>query len=262
MIFDLIEKTGIMKKIILLVFLTFGTQLTFAECTVGGIQFFPKQQEISINSMFMIQGYYLSQETIRDLKKMIVYLEDEEGEFVVLNLQELLEGQRALTQAIFKPSEALKPKTTYLLKYCDQIKNEEKESLPYGNKRVSWITTDKEFIESLPPNLDIVFEETEVIYYGCGPSVNAIFTVRNKNTAVIWYKTEVVELATNKKTTFYIKDWKGTIAVGHGMCGGAFAYNEEGAYKARFTPMNIDGKSLATTDWKTFKSPFENDTGY
>ncbi|MDT0686486.1 hypothetical protein [Autumnicola psychrophila] len=35
--------------------------------------------------------------------------------------------------------------------------------------------------------------------------------------------------------------------VGHGMCSEAFTYKIEGKYKVRFTPLNIDGKELATT---------------
>ena len=36
-------------------------------------------------------------------------------------------------------------------------------------------------------------------------------------------------------------------------------HNNKGTYKVRFTPMNTDGKSLKTTDWKIFESPFMNE---
>ena len=43
------------------------------------------------------------------------------------------------------------------------------------------------------------------------------------------------------------------------MCAGAFTFSEKGKYKVRFTPMNTNGKSLETTDWITFESPYMND---
>jgi hypothetical protein len=63
----------------------------------------------------------------------------------------------------------------------------------------------------------------------------------------------------NEKTTFYIREWEETLDVGHGMCSGAFKFKKEGDYKVRFTPMNIDGISLKTTNWETFKSPLMNE---
>lgn len=253
-----------MKKIALILFLTFGVKSVSTECSMSGMQFYPKQKEISLNSMFIIQGYSFSQKTINSFKKRIVYLESENGELIKLNLQELLKGQMSLTQAIFKPSKELKPNTTYHLKYSKQTKNEEFEMMEYNRvkkerEKVYWKTTNKKSMITLNSNLKIEFEKTEVIHYGCGPSANAIFNVKNKSQSEIWYKTEVVNLKTNNKKVFYIKEWNDKLNIGHGMCSGAFTYNNNGKYKVRFTPMNTDGKSLKTTNWKTFESPFTND---
>lgn len=113
----------------------------------------------------------------------------------------------------------------------------------------------------LNPNLNIRFKNTEVEMYGCGPSANAIFIEENKPENESWYKTEVVEIAANKKTVYYIKDWLGRLEVGHNMCSGAFRFKDKGKYKVRFTPMNIDGEALKTTSWTTFDSPFKNYKG-
>jgi hypothetical protein len=255
-----------MKKIILLLFLTLGIKTVFAECASSGMQFFPEQKEISLNSMFIIQGYYFSQKTINSFNDRVIYLESENGELIELNLQEILKGQMDLTQAIFCPTSELKPNTTYFLKYSDQTENEGREMMQYNRvkkerEKVYWKTTDKRALETLNSNLNVQFEKTEVIHYGCGPSANAIFNIKNKTESEIWYKTEVVDITTNNKTTFYIKEWNKKLNVGHGMCSGAFTYTNQGKYKVRFTPMNTSGKSLKTTDWKTFESPFMNDKG-
>ncbi|WP_299256388.1 hypothetical protein [uncultured Aquimarina sp.] len=251
-----------MKKIIFILFLTFGIKSAFAECAGSGMQFFPETKEIGLHSMFIIQGYAFSQETINSFKNRVVYLESEGGELVVLNLQEILKGQMELTQAIFCPSKELKPNTTYYLKYADQTEREINQMKQWNpekkeNERVFWKTAEEKSLASLNLNLSLEYEKTEVEYYGCGPSANAIFKIKNKLTSETWYKTEVMNL--NSKTTFYIKERNGHLYVGHGMCAGAFTFDRKGQYKVRFTPMNIDGKSLKTTEWKTFDSPFMKD---
>ncbi len=253
-----------MKKVIFLLLLISGIQSAIAECSMSGMYFFPETKEIGLNSLFIIQGYSFSQKTINSFKGRTIYFESENGELIELNLQEILKGKMQLTQAIFCPLTELKPNTTYYLKYSDQTENENREMFQYNREKkkrekVYWKTTDNKSITALNSNLTLEFENTEVIHYGCGPSANAIFEIKNKSESEIWFKTEVVELKTNKSTTFYIKEWNDKLNVGHGMCAGAFTFNNKGKYKVRFTPMNTDGKSLKTTDWKTFESPFMND---
>ena len=231
---------------------------------MSGMYFYPETKEISLNSMFIIEGYAFSQKTIIKFKERKIYLESESGELIELNLQEILTGQMQLTQAVFCPISELKPNTKYFLKYSDQTENEGREMMLYNREKkeseeVYWKTTDKKTLETLNSNLNIEFKKTKVIHYGCGPSANAIFNVKNKSESEIWYKTEVVDLSTNAKKVFYIKEWNGKLNVGHGMCSGAFTYSNKGKYKVRFTPMNTDGNSLKTTDWKIFESPFLND---
>jgi len=256
-----------MKNIIFLLVFIFGIKSANAEdffmCSNSGMDFFPSTKEISLNSMFIIQGYATSQETINSFKNRIIYLESKNGEIIELHLQEILKGQMKLTQAIFRPVSELKPNTTYFLKYSKQTKNEEREMMQYNREKkkrekIYWKTTDKKSMSPLNPNLNIEFNNTKVNIYGCGPSANTIFNVNNKSEVEIWYKTEVINLKANTKNTFYVKEWKGKLNIGHGMCSGAFTFNRKGNYKVRFSPMNTDGKSLKTTEWKTFESPFLN----
>jgi hypothetical protein len=253
-----------MKKIIFLLLLTCGIKTAVADCSSSGMYFFPEQKEISLNSMFVIQGYFNSQKTINSFKNRTIYLESENGELIELNVQEILKGQMYLTQALLCPVSELKPNTTYFLKYSDQTERETKEMKHWNSdkkeyEKVYWETTVKESVANLNSNLTLEFEKTEVIHYGCGPSANAIFNIKNKSESEIWYKTEVVELSTNKQTTYYIKDRNEQLSVGHGMCAGAFTFNNTGKYQVRFTPMTTSGKSLKTTEWYTFDSPFVND---
>lgn len=248
----------------LFLFLLFSVgNIALAKCTINGMQFFPRQKNISLNPMFIIEGYDRSQSTIESFKKRTVYLESNTGETIALELCEILSGQMRVTQAVFKPTARLEPNTTYFLKYSNQTKRESEEMFqrhPETGERekVYWQTSVSQSSPSLNTDLNISYEKSEVIAYGCGPSTHAIFKVSPKDNEKIWYRTEVKELSSGKKTTFYIREWKGRLHVGHGMCGGPFTFKRSGKYHVRFTLVNTDGQRRKTTDWKTFESPYVN----
>lgn len=74
-----------MKHIILLLLLTLGIKLSFADCSISGMSFFPLQKEISLNPMFIIQGYAESQKIIDSFKNRTVYLKSENRKRIQLN---------------------------------------------------------------------------------------------------------------------------------------------------------------------------------
>ena len=148
------------------------------------------------------------------------------------------------------------------MKYSEQTKGEEAEMQRYNSQtekyeKVFWTTSTVPFLQPLNSDLKIEFEKTELIYYGCGPSVNAIFNVNE--TAETWYRTEVVNLISNKKTVYYITAWKGKLNVGQEMCAGAFTFDQDATYEVRFTAMNTDGKTIRPTDLIVLENPFNND---
>ena len=253
-----------MKKVLVLLFFTLAVNFSYADCAMSGMQFFPKNRNISLNSLFIIQGYSMSEETVESFRERAVYLVSESGELVLLTLQEILKGQMSLTQAIFKPVRELKPNTKYFLSYSNETNREVLEMQQWNSEskqreKVYWQTSALKSTDLISPSLKIDYEKSEVFHYGCGPSSNAIFTVSNSNALEIWYKTEVIEIATNKKTTFYLTEKENKLNVGHGMCAGGFIFKDVGKYKVRFTPTNPDGESIKSTEWKLFASPFEND---
>lgn len=252
-----------MKKIFLLIILIFGLNNANADCASSGLYYFPKQKEISLNSMFIIEGYYNSQKIIEAFKKRKIYLASEKGETIQLILQNIFVGQMHLTQAVFKPVKELSPNTKYYLQYANQTKAEESEfeqwnSIKKKKERVYWITAEDKTTPLLDPKLTIEYKNSEVVFYGCGPATYAVFSITNKPDCEVWCKTEVIDLSTSKSSTYLINASKETLNVGHGMCSGAFVFNQKGKYKVRFTPMNNDGATLSTTNWITFDSPFMN----
>jgi len=244
--------------------LLFFIQQSKAECIMGGITYFPEQQSISQNSIFIFEGYAFDQEVINSFKdNRQAYLQSEDGDKVNLKIYDILIGQMGLTQGIFKPMEKLKLNKKYFLKFTNLTDDENFCNLTRFNpitekhEPVFWKITGSQTLE-LNSKLNLKFEQTEVEYYGCGTSAYAVFQPEDSLEMEIWYKTEVYDIETKSSTTYIIKEWEGKVMVGHGMCSGGFAFTKEGNYKVRFTPMNIDGKELATTEWKTFESPYKN----
>lgn len=253
-----------MKKLLLFTILLFSIQSSKAECTMSGMTYFPEQSTISQNSLFIIQGYAFSQKIIKSFSEnRRAYLESENGEKIDLILEEVLIGQMSLTQAIFKPSEKLELNKKYFLKFSNLTEKETYDELTRYNSAkkeyepVAWEVTDAK-ADQLNSEFNIKFENTEVEYYGCGPAAYAIFDLENSSGMEIWYKTEVYDIENKTSTVFIIKEWKGKLSVGHGMCSGGFTFNGDGNYKVRFTPMNIDGNKMKTTEWFTFESPYKN----
>lgn len=252
-----------MKKILLSLIFILAIKSVHAECSETGMWFYPNKKEINLNSIFMIEGYSLSQKTINSFKTRDVFLEDKNGDLVKLELLEILKGEMRLTQALFKPLTNLKPCQTYYLKYSNQTKIETEEIKRYNletnlYEEVYWVTKENDLNSSINPNLSIEFSETEVMYFGCGPSANANFYIDSNTENEFLYKTELIEISTNKKAIYYLKDWEGIISVGHDMCSGPFKFKKESKYKVRFSPVNFRGKQLKSTKWIIFNSPFIN----
>ena len=252
-----------MKKVIVFTLLVLNLNSVFADCTSNGMWFFPTQKNISLNSMFIIQGYATSMETIQSFNSRKVYLESDSGELIELQLQEIITGQMRISQAIFKPVKQLKSNTSYSLKYANQTESESREMLKWNdtyqkNMKMYWETSTVEYMNDLSTDLTIEYEKSDLVHLGCGPSVYVLFDVRTNYSTEIWYKTEVVDLTTNKTAVFYITEIEKKLGVGHNMCFGAFKYYSDGKYKIRFTAMNTDGNQLSPTNYLIIDSPMAN----
>lgn len=248
-----------MKKLLFLLTFLLGFQSTFADCSAFGMQFYPVQEKINRNAMFIIQGYAMNIKTIKTFKNRKVYLKSESGELVELKLQEILYSQMNLAQAIFIPSKTLEPNTKYFLEYENQTAQETRDIQFrfYGDKKpLYWITSTEEYGKTFSTPVSATYKDSHVEYYGCGPEAHATFDLKNDPSKKTWYRTELLDVSTNITSVYYIQSYNNKISVGHGMCSGAFSFSGKGMYKVRFTPVNSDGKAATATNWITFKSPF------
>jgi hypothetical protein len=257
-----------MKKLCLLVVVFLSTLIVHADCDGNGFEFFPKQKIISLRSFFIIQGFGFSQLTVKSFAGRNVYLESVTGEKVKLDVVEFIHSGKAVSQAVFKAANALKPNTKYYLRY-ENITEQERYDLTVLNidgksENIFWQTSDYETSSLLLDEINISYKNNELKHYGCGPVARAIFSVIDNNgkNNEVWFRTEVINLSTNVKSTFYQVTEENTLHVGHYMCRGLYKFSDKGKYMVRFTPTNIDGQHLKPTAWIVFDSPYVGDSWF
>ena len=135
-----------------------------------------------------------------------------------------------MTQALLKPESELE----LGLEYTMVIDN-----LPEYDSLIRYNRMKQEFepvsykvfdaIDTINPKLSEEPKEIEkmLIHFGCGPSKYVVFSNPAEDMSEIIIKTTVKNLKTGKKTIYYVEPYDGKIRVGHGMCSGAFVFNDE-----------------------------------
>lgn len=247
-----------MKKLLFLFFLFAAINNCRAECAMSVTSYYPvNRNNISTNSFFIIHGYGMSISTINSFKDRKIFLESKNGELIELKLKEILTG-KGENQAVFFPISKLSPNTKYHLKYTNETESETRELSNWNTttqrrEKITW-TTGSETKSPLKEDTTFRFIKSESKSYGCGNSSNAIFETNEANVSEIIFRTELLNVTTNKISTFYIFANQKMLQVGYGMCSGGFDLKDNSNYKVRFTATDSTGKAAKTSDWKAFKS--------
>ena len=219
-----------MKKLLILLILLFGTVYIHADCAGEGLSFFPSGQTINKNSIFIIDGYARSQRIILELnKKHKIYLKCGNKK-IKLIVSEIFVGQFNLTQALLKPESELESRLDYTICIDDLPEYECLKRYNIINQKYEPVTYKVvDILDNSNPTLSEDPEEIEktLIHYSCGPSKYVVFNNPAKDSSEIIIKTTVRNVKTGKKTIYFIEPYDGKILVGHGMCSGAFVFEDE-----------------------------------
>lgn len=247
-------------KNILLIFLSFLLSYNAnADCSGYGISIFPSNNSIKQNSIFMLEAYAHSREIIDDLNsKYPIYLQSGD-KIVKLIVGEKYDSQFELSQVLLKPESTLEPGLEYELKidnlpeYNDLRRynrdTEEYEKITFNIEDSE--DTEKPILNSKPIRIDESFA-----MYGCGPAMSVIFDLPISDDSEVLIKTTVKSLKSKKETTYYIEPGNNQISVGHGMCSGAFTFNEGDEYEVEFEFMDASGNIISWSGERIkFKKP-------
>lgn len=245
--------------IILCVFLSMGFRSS-ADC--GGRRLFalPASGSIKPTTVFIVEGYSLSQEVIKGLNsKFPIYLKSE-NEQIPLFILETHRGQYSVTQALLKPEKPLIPGRKYQL-IIDSLSEGEAFGSYNANTHqydpVSYLVTDESDTEN-PQWIDKPKEKDKSVeHFGCGNSIQITFSFKAEDQSDILIKTTVKSVESGKETVYILLAGTDMLYVGHGKCSGAFNFDDGMNYQAKFTLMDASGNVSEETDWVAFTWPVD-----
>lgn len=240
-----------MKQLLAILIGLFYTATVYADCAGKGLWIFPSGQTIKQNSIFVLDGYAESQNVILGLnKKHNIYLKSGNKKIKLL-VTEICVGQFYLTQAVLKPETELEAGLEYTM-YIDSLSQYESFNKynrtthkyePVTYKVVAEKDITKPHLITKPREL-----KKTLVHYGCGPSIYVVFSNPAKDNSDLIVKTTVKDLKTGKETTYYIQPDGNKINVGHGMCSGAFDFEENSKnYEVEFSFMDASGNLTTWT---------------
>jgi hypothetical protein len=236
-----------------------------ADCTSNGIWAYPSTSELNQNSIIVVEGYARSQRIIDSLNiGYHIYLETE-GEKIDLEVIETCKGMFFITQALLKPKSKLMLGKTYELKISNLDEREKRRLIKWNSAKneyepISWKVIDKIENENPICITQPKLVDKTIVWYGCGPDVYAVFDLGISDSSNALIRTELYDIKTKEANTYYLTlEEDGLLRVGHGMCSGAFDFNEKGQYKIRFSITDVSGDfNKKWTDWITFDSPYQD----
>ncbi|WP_343632563.1 hypothetical protein [Fluviicola sp.] len=230
-----------------------------ADCAGTGLSAFPYQGEINKNTVFVLDGYAESQQVINGLnEKFPVYLKSGD-ERIPLKVLEIHVGQFYLTQAVLKPEMSLIPGKKYQL-VIDHLPDYEKLGVynlkTHGFDPISYFVTDTTDMEAPVWTEKPQEKDKSLTHFGCGPSIHVNFKMDVKEQSEFLVKTTVKNRKTGTETIYYIGGKEG-LSIGHGMCSGAFTFDDSLEYEAKFQLMDASGNISEETDWIAFTKPID-----
>ncbi len=250
-----------MKKIIPILILLLATIDGFSKCATSGLYFWPTRQTIHQNSIFVIEGYLTSQKIINGLGKAYKVFLKSGKQKIKLNVQEMLVGQYSLTQVILKPETALSVGQEYEL-IIENLGDLENQVYKYNDstrqrEKIKWTVTSNS--DTIPPiwTEKPIFKDASYMEAGCGPFVFANFAFSAFDNSEYLIKTTLKNKSTGIETTYYLKANDKIIAVGHGMCSGAFDFDSGDKFEVEFSLFDSSGN---LTKWTGERIEFKRPT--
>lgn len=254
-----------MKQLLTLVFVCVFSASVYAECNGTGLSIFPNGNTVKRNSIFILDGYAESQNIILGLnKKYKIYLKSGSTK-INLIVTETLFGQFYLTQALLKPETLLEAGLEYRV-IIDSLPDYE-NLYRYNRTTYKPEVVSYRVIDELDFEKPILFGKPKeigktLVHYGCGPSIHVVFSNTSLDTADIIIKTTLKNLMTGKETTYFIEPNKDKIKIGHGMCSGAFDFDESENYEIEFSFMDASGNVTNWTDKRIQFTKPNKETNY
>lgn len=248
-----------MRHIKLIILTFFITTIASAKCANNGIYCLSKSSTLNKNGIIILEFYASSQSLISDLnKKYPIYFKSSNGK-VQLNVIETLNGEMGLTQIVLKPASELKANEVYTL-HIDNLPKYEEKPERYNNETKKWeqltfkinnhIDNDIPILSAAPTE-----QKKSLVYYGCGPASWVYFKLAGQDKSELFVRASVRNKTTGHTTTYILNIENGQVKVGHGMCSGAFQFDNGDNFEVTFQLFDQSGNISSLTKSISFTKP-------
>ncbi|MBN9299892.1 MAG: hypothetical protein J0I41_23020 [Filimonas sp.] len=248
-----------MKSIILFVSILLATTTSYAKCASSGIWCLSKSNTLNKNGIIILDFYCFSQDIVSKLNsKYPIYLKSSK-EKIPLKVIDTLKGEMQLTQVILKATSILKTNEIYTL----QIDNTD-GSVPllnrYNDSTKQWETITFRVSNIIDKNAPILaypsVEQKKTLHaYGCGPAKWVYFSITAQDQSEVFVKATVKNKTTLKTTSYILNIENGMVKIGHGMCSGAFHFDNGDNFEITFQLIDQSGNKGTISKPISFYKP-------
>ena len=98
-------------------------------------------------------------------------------------------------------------------------------------------------------------QKKTLVYYGCGPASWTYFKISAQDKSELFVRARVKNKTTGLTTTYILNIENGLVKVGHGMCSGAFHYDNGDNFEVVFQLCDQSGNKSALTNTISFTKP-------
>jgi hypothetical protein len=231
-------------------------------CAESGIFCLSKSSTLNKNGLIILEFYSSSQSLIPDLnKKYPIYLKSS-NEKIQLNVIETLTGEMHLTQIVLKPATKLKANALYTLQ-IDNLPTYERKPERYNSSSNKWESLTFKINNTVDNDIPTLSntpteQKKTLVYYGCGPASWVYFTITGQDKSELFVRANVKNKETRMVTTYILAIENGLAKIGHGMCSGAFHFDNGNNFEVTFQLCDQSGNKSGMTTSIAFTKPTED----
>lgn len=232
-----------------------------ADCAGNGITCWPQSATLNKDPLIIVTFYGNSQRVADSLNnKYPVYLLDDTCK-IKLVVTEICKGEFEVTQVLFKPAEELIEGHAYQL-FIDSM-HDHISAIPRYNaatkkmEAAKWTLTEQTHTGTAKLTEAPIIDSEKYVEYGCGPERWLYFSWKKIPENIPLVYATLTHKKTGRQTSYYLEVTDNKVAVGHGMCAGAFYFDTENEYEITFTSVDAHGnKAPGSSAPLKFSAPF------
>jgi len=253
-----------MKYISILILILGFAVTSFGKCG-GGIAVFPESETISENGHIIIEayGWGKSHELLEQLSsKYPIYLNSIDGKINLIK-SDYKKGQKSWSQVLLVPEKELEEGLVYQLVVekllpDDQIYLNLNKLHRNGKISKAWWKAKKNEEPTNQDDLtDLIEKSSEVVEYGCGPSVETTFRVLPDDMNGSIVLAQIQEKETGRESEFYLIIRNKELKIGHDMSSGPYVFRKNNTYQIR-VKSNYTDKRDDSQEWMSCSNPWDN----